>query len=185
MAGPLTKQQTWVVWGVLFLFMLLFSAANGWLSLTRHNLFNSTGFDLAINEQIVWNTLNGRFFASSVEVDNSFADHFRPMLLALVPFYALFQSPKTLLVIQTLVLASAAVPVYLLAKFKLENHAWALIMAAVYLLYPALGFVARFDFHIEIFVIPALIAAFYMMERGRWNAASLFLIVPLLSLIHI
>ena len=48
------------------------------------------------------------------------------------------------------------------------------------MLYPAVGFVARFDFHIEVFVIPALIAAFYMMEKGRWTAASLFLIFPLL-----
>ena len=93
----------------IILFVLMCAAAIlwGWLGFTRHNLFNSTGFDLAINEQIVWNTLNGRFFASSVEVDNSFADHFRPMLLALVPFYAIFQTPKTLIAVQALVLASA------------------------------------------------------------------------------
>ncbi len=165
---------------LLVVFMTFFFVVTSWLSLTRHDLFNSTGFDLAIQEQIVWNTLNGRFFASSVEVNNSFADHFRPMLLALVPVYAVFQTPKTLLIIQSLVLASAAIPIYLLAKLKLEYDYLALAMGSVYLLYPALGYVARFDFHVEIFVIPAFITAFYMMERGRWNAASLFLIVPLL-----
>lgn len=169
-----------VVWGAVGVGVLAFAIAYGWMSITRHNLFNSTGYDLAINEQIVWNTLNGRFFASSVEVDNSFADHFRPMLIFLVPFYAIFQTPKTLLVIQVLVLASGAIPLYFLTNFKLQNQKVALALAAVYLLYPPLGFIARFDFHIEVFVIPAFIAAFYMMETGRWNWASFFLVIPLL-----
>ncbi len=165
----------------LVLMMVLFVAVMSWLGFTRHDLFNSTGFDLAINEQIVWNTMNGRFFASSVEVDNSFADHFRPLLGALVPFYALFQTPKTLLVMQALALASAAIPLYLLAQHKLQNRWLALTFAAVYLAYPALGYIARFDFHIEVFAIPAFIAAFYMLETGRWTAASWFLIIPLLT----
>ena len=169
-----------VSWGVLGVGMLVFAIAYGWMSMTRHNMFNSTGYDLAINEQIVWNTLNGRFFASSVEVDNSFADHFRPMLIFLVPIYAIFQTPKTLLIVQVLILASGAIPLYLLADFKLKNSNVALALAAVYLLYPPLGFIARFDFHIEVFVIPAFIAAFYMMETGRWSWASFFLVIPLL-----
>lgn len=168
------------VWGILFAGMVIFAVAYGWMSMTRHNLFNSTGYDLAINEQIVWNTLNGRFFASSVEVDNSFADHFRPMLIFLVPIYAIFQTPKTLLAVQVLVLASGAIPLYLLANFKLQKQKIALALAAVYLLYPPLGFIARFDFHIEVFVIPTFIAAFYMMETGRWNWASFFMVIPLL-----
>ncbi|MEM8859556.1 MAG: DUF2079 domain-containing protein [Chloroflexota bacterium] len=179
--GAEAKWFDWrVVWGSLFAGMLVFAIAYGWMSLTRHNLFNSTGYDLAINEQIVWNTLNGRFFASSVEVDNSFADHFRPMLIFLVPIYAIFQTPKTLLLVQVLVLASGAIPLYFLANLKLQNQKVALALAAVYLLYPPLGFIARFDFHIEVFVIPAFIAAFYMMETGRWNWASFFLVIPLL-----
>lgn len=167
----------------ILLVLCLIAAIVGmvWLSFTRHERFNSTGFDLAINEQIVWNTLNGRPFASSVEVDNSFADHFRPLLAIIVPFYALFQTPKTLLVIQAVVLASAAIPIYALGNLKLKNRWLALVFAAVYLIYPAVGFTARFDFHIEVFVIPAFIAAFYMMETDRWIAASLFLLIPLLS----
>ncbi|MFK7802987.1 MAG: DUF2079 domain-containing protein, partial [Anaerolineae bacterium] len=172
--------KAWAIVGVLAVAVTLFVAGYMWLSLSRHSLFNSTGYDLAINEQIVWNTLNGRFFASSVEVDNSFADHFRPMLLFLVPFYALWQTPRTLLIIQVLVLASATIPIYYLAKLKLQDDVVAAALAIVYLLYPAIGFIARFDFHIEIFVIPAFIAAFYMMETGRWSLASFFLFIPLL-----
>lgn len=157
-----------------------FIVAYGWLSVTRHQRFNSTGYDLAINEQIVWNTVHGRFFASSIEVDNSFADHFRPFLLALVPFYALFPSPITLLILQTIGLGLGAVPVYLLAKEKLNGTWLPLVLTAVYLLYPATGYIARFDFHVEAFAIPAFLWAFYALERKRWGWATFWLIIPLL-----
>jgi len=160
--------------------LLLFILAYSWLSVTRHQRFNSTGFDLAINEQILWNTLNGRFFASSLEVGNSFADHFRPFLLAVLPFYALFQQTETLLIIQVIILASAAIPIYLLANDKLQDRLISLSLAAVYLLYPAVGYISRFDFHIEVFAIPAFIAAFLAMERKHWAWATIWLLIPLL-----
>ena len=82
-AGRLAQSARRAGWPAFILAaaMLLFAVAYGWLAITRHLRFNSTGFDLAINEQIVWNTLNGRFFAASLEVNNSFADPFRPLLL--------------------------------------------------------------------------------------------------------
>jgi len=165
---------------LLVVLVVAFVAAYGWLSIVRHQRFNSTGYDLAINEQIVWNTLHGRFFASSLEVDNSFADHFRPFLLVLLPPYALFPSPVTLLVLQVLGLALGAIPLYRLAQHKLSSPTVALAVVASYLLYPAVGFTGRFDFHIEVFAIPAFIAAFYALERGRWKQTSFWLVIPLL-----
>jgi uncharacterized membrane protein len=165
---------------LLAVLIIAFVAGYGWLSLTRHQRFNSTGYDLAINEQIVWNTLHGRFFASSLEVDNSFADHFRPFLAFLIPIYAAFPSPSTLLIVQTVALAASALPLYLLARDKLADPSVSLAIVGAYLLYPALGFIARFDFHIEALAIPALIAAFLAMERDRWGWASFWLLIPLL-----
>ncbi|MFN2272345.1 MAG: DUF2079 domain-containing protein, partial [Anaerolineae bacterium] len=84
----------------LVLLILAHVAAYGWLAIQRHERFNSTGFDLAIKEQVIWNTLHGRFFASSPEVENAFADHFQPVMLALIPLYVLIPSPKLLLWVQ-------------------------------------------------------------------------------------
>ena len=170
----------WAVSLVLVGLILVFVIGYSWLAIRRHQNFNSTGYDLAINEQIVWNTLNGRFFASSLEVDNSFADHFRPFLLAMMPFYAVSPRPETLLVLQTIGLALGAIPLYFLAKEQWESKVAALGITAVYLLFPALGYMARFDFHIEIFAIPAFLAAFYMLTHERWGWATFWLIVPLL-----
>ncbi|MEJ2150391.1 MAG: DUF2079 domain-containing protein, partial [Chloroflexota bacterium] len=85
---------------VLILLILAHVAAYGWLATQRHARFNSTGYDLAIKEQVIWNTLHGRFFASSVEVENAFADHFQPVMLALLPLYAIIPSPELLLWVQ-------------------------------------------------------------------------------------
>jgi len=170
----------WMVVLVLGLLLIIFVGAYSWLAISRHQAFNSTGYDLAINEQIIWNTLNGRFFASSLEVDNSFADHFRPFLMAMMPFYAIAPHPETLLVLQTIGLALGAIPLYFLAKEQWGNQLAALGITAVYLSFPALGYMARFDFHIEVFAIPAFLAAFYMLTHERWGLATFWLIVTLL-----
>jgi len=166
---------------LLALLILAHVAAYGWLATQRHERFNSTGFDLAIKEQVVWNTLHGRFFASSPEVENAFADHFQPVMLALIPLYVLFPSPKLLLWVQVVGLAAGAIPLYRLAQRRLNSPWPALAVAAAYLLYPAIGFTERFDFHPEALAIPAFIAAFEALDRDDLKAASLWLLVPLLS----
>jgi uncharacterized membrane protein len=165
----------------LLLLILGHVTAYGWLVTQRHDRFNSTGYDLAIKEQVVWNTLHGRFFASSVEVENAFADHFQPVMLALIPLYALFPSPKLLLWVQVIGLAAGAIPLYRLARRRLDSPWLALAAAAAYLLYPAIGFIARFDFHPEALAIPAFVAAFEAFDRDDLRATSLWLLVPLLS----
>ncbi|MDY7077664.1 MAG: DUF2079 domain-containing protein, partial [Chloroflexota bacterium] len=134
-----------------------------------------------IKEQVVWNTVHGRFFASSVEVENAFADHFQPLMLALVPLYALFPGPELLLWIQALGLAAGAIPLYRTARRCLDSAGLALAIAAAYLLYPAIGFTNRFDFHPEALAIPAFLFAFDALDRADVKAASLWLLVPLLS----
>jgi uncharacterized membrane protein len=158
-----------------------FVVAYGWLSVERHHRFASTGYDLAINEQVVWNTVHGRFFATSVEVDNRFADHFQPLMLGLVPLYALFPRTELLLLLQVCAVAAAAIPLYRLARRRLGDARLALSTVAAYLMYPAVGFVVRFDFHLEAIAIAALIAAFDALDRGHLRSASIWLLLPLLS----
>jgi uncharacterized membrane protein len=159
---------------------LVFATATGAMAVIRHLRFNSTAYDLAIHEQVFWNTLHGHPFATSLEVDNYLADHFSPFLLVPMLPYALYQSPLTLVVLQAVVLGLGAIPVFRLARRKLSSDLLASALTIAYLLYPALGFLARFDFHAEIFAVPAFLAAFDAMDRDRWNTATLWLSVPLL-----
>jgi uncharacterized membrane protein len=165
----------------LVLLVASYMAAYGWLSLERHNRFNSTGFDLAIKEQVIWNTSQGRFFASSPEVDNAFADHFQPVMLTLLPLYVLVPSPEVLLWVQTIGLALGAVPLFRLAQRRLNSSGVALVVAAAYLLFPAVGFINRFDFHPEALAVTAFLFAFESLDRGDLIATSVWLVVPLLG----
>lgn len=165
---------------VPILLALVFATAYGTMAVIRHLRFNSTAYDLAIHEQAIWSTLHGRPFATSLEVDNLLADHFSPFLLVPMLPYAVYQSPLTLVVVQALVLGLGAIPLFHLARRRLSSDLLASALALAYLLYPALGFMARFDFHIEVFAIPAFIAAFDAMDQDRWRTASIWLVIPLL-----
>jgi uncharacterized membrane protein len=166
---------------VLLLCVVGSVVAYGWLANERHNRFNSTGFDLGVKEQVIWNTVHGRFFASSPEVDNAFADHFQPLMLILVPLYVLFPSPRLLIWVQAVGLAAGAVPLFRLAQRRLNSAGLSLALAAAYLLCPTIGFISRFDFHPEALAIAAFLFAFDALDRDALIAVSLWLLVPLMG----
>jgi uncharacterized membrane protein len=56
------------------------------LHFNRHYYFHS-GMDLGNQDQVVWNTAQGRPFARSIEVTNDLGDHIRPYLVLLSPIY--------------------------------------------------------------------------------------------------
>jgi uncharacterized membrane protein len=134
-----------------------------------------------------WNTSQGRLFAGSVEVDNYLGDHVSPIILPLAPLYWLWPDERLLLLLQAAALAVGAWPLALLAHRRLLLH-WpqgahlaALLLAAIYLTYPALGFVSRFEFHEEVFAVPLLLAAFWALEARRLGTMSLALALALLT----
>ncbi|MBE2234942.1 MAG: DUF2079 domain-containing protein [Anaerolinea sp.] len=156
-------------------------------SIARHNAFNSKAYDLGLHAQVWWNTGHGRLFAGSVEVDNYLGDHISPIILPLAPLYRLWPDARLLLLLQSGALAVGAWPLALLARRRLLPH-WpqgahlaALLLAAIYLSYPALGFVNRFEFHEEVFAIPLLLLAFWALEARRLGAMSLALGLALLT----
>jgi uncharacterized membrane protein len=95
------------------------------------------GFDLALIQQVLWNTLNGRPFetlAYDFTTNILGTDSFL-VLLVLLPLYALWPEPHALLIGQTLIVGTSAIPVYLLARDILKQRWAALAFATVYLLY--------------------------------------------------
>src|SRR5215210_6171269 len=84
------------------------------------------GFDLGIHEQVLWNTAHGRIAATSAFADTEsyLGIDIIPTELLLAPIYALAPSVYTMLLLKTLVLASGAVPVFLLVRDRFQS-AWA------------------------------------------------------------
>lgn len=174
---PQWKRTDWLLGTAV----LVWTAVLAVYAILRYQRLNATAYDLAIQSQVIWNTGNGRFFASSLEVNNYLGDHVQPILLLIAPLYRLLPYPELLLVIQSAILCVGAIPVYRLARRHLQQERLALLFGLVFLLYPMLGFMNRFDFHLVTFAIPTLLFAFDAWDEGRLWAANLFLLLALFS----
>jgi uncharacterized membrane protein len=158
----------------------------GALALVRHWSFHSTASDLAVFDQVLWNTINGRFMESTLSLarcvpHSFFGDHFSPALLLILPLYAVFPRPETLLIVQTVALAVGAWPIYLLARRSLPLGLQRLVWVAAYLLSAHLSFVALYDFHeITLAVAPLGFAMFFLATR-RTVPLVLSLLIAMLA----
>ncbi|MFZ2360795.1 MAG: DUF2079 domain-containing protein, partial [Anaerolineae bacterium] len=169
-------------------FVLLMAAAYALfmsaVTVARHNTFGTYAFDLGIHTQALASIARRGYPLVTLygpQPVNQFGDHFAPIFYLLTPLAALFDDARALLVLQTLLLASAAVPVYLLARSKLASQALAVALAAAYLLFPALHGVNTFDFHEIALVVPLLLWSLYFLETGRFRLFGLFLALALFT----
>ena len=151
--------------------VLGYVVAFGSLSLIRHWAFHSTALDLGVFDQVLWNTVHGRFMESTLSLERCdphsfFLDHFSPALLLIVPFYAVVQRPETLIVFQTAALALGAWPVYLLARRYLPRGGERLVWVAAYVLSAPLAWITFYDFHeITLAVLPLGLAMYFLATR--------------------
>jgi uncharacterized membrane protein len=158
----------------------------GALALIRHWSFHSTASDLAVFDQVLWNTIHGRFMESTLSLarcdpHSFFGDHFSPALLAILPVYVVFPRPETLIVVQTVALAIGVWPVYLLARRFLSSTWQRLVWVAAYLLSASLSFVALYDFHEITLAVAPLGFAMYFLATRRTVPMILSLLVALLA----
>lgn len=154
------------------------------VTLARHNTFGTYAFDLGIHTQALATIARRGYPLVTLygpEAVNQFGDHFAPIFYLLTPLSVSFGDARALLVVQTLLLASGAAPVYLLARSKLAREALAVALAAAYLLFPALHGVNTFDFHEIALVVPLLLWSLYCLETGRFRLFGLFLALALFT----
>ncbi len=171
-----------IVLAVALLAGILFGA----LALVRHWTFHSTASDLAVFDQVLWNTINGRFMESTLSLarcdpHSFFGDHFSPALLLILPVYVLFPRPETLIAVQTIALALGLWPVYLLARHYLASTGQRLLWVAAYVLSAPLSFVALYDFHEITLAVAPLGFAMYFLATRRMLPMILSLLVALLA----
>jgi uncharacterized membrane protein len=174
--------------GVMVGLYLIFFLA---LTLTSHAAFRTSALDLGIYDQVVWNTAHGRILEYSAEPSHGssfLATHLQPILILLAPLYWVWSDVRGLIILQTLVIAASAVPVYLLASWQLRSGWAALAMVFAYLMFPALQAVNGFVFHPESFEPLLLLSAVVLFEvtrnrlKIRWlsgRKASVLLVVAL------
>jgi uncharacterized membrane protein len=174
-----------------------------WLSFARHATFNTHALDLGYTVNTIWNTAHGRpFYFSTYQqagfeldiplqeirrVDNLLAYHVEPLLGPVALLYRLWEDPRSLLLLQTAVIALGALPVYGLARLRLGELSSssgcvyiALAFPLIYLLAPPLEAANLSDFHAVAMSPTFLLAAFYFLERKRPVWVVLFAFLALL-----
>lgn len=154
---------------VFFTLATAYTVVFSTLSVLRHLSFNTDGYDMAIFDQAVWNSLRGRLLETSVlpDVTVLLGQRFSPILLAFVPLYSVWSNPITLMVAQTLAIALGAFPIYWFARGRLGSLP-ALGVALAYFLSPALEGVNLFEFHEIALSIPLFSFATFFMLRKRY-----------------
>jgi len=145
-----------------------------------HDGLGTSAYDFGLYDQGVW--LLSRFQAPFVTLmgRNLFGDHSSFILLTVVPLYWVFPGAGTLLFVQSLVIALGAVPVFMLARRLLEREPVALVLAACYLLHPAVGWTNRENFHPDSFLGVFLGFAIWAALDRRWRMYALFVALALL-----
>jgi len=163
--NSISRQTTKVFFILLF---LGYVSVFGGLSILRHISLHSGGFDLGIFDQNIWNSLHGRLFQASIAAKSpiTLGQHFSPILLALVPLYAVWANPITLLVLQTLALGIAGIPLFWYTRQKL-GRVFAIVMVGAFYLSPALQSINLWEFHEIALVTPMMaFALFFLMNRS-------------------
>lgn len=153
--------------------MALYTAYFSYYTILNHYSFHTYAYDLGIYMQSLWTTLHGDgLFYTALWEGSRWGSHFEPIMLFILPLYAIFPRAETLLILQSLVLALGALPIYWIARDELGGKA-GVAFAALYLLYPALHGVNHFDFHGSALAITPLLFSFYMFrnKRYKWGMA--------------
>lgn len=155
--------------------------------LLRFYTFRTHAFDLGIFNQAFSTALQGKLFYETPDLyavpSGIFLGvHFNLLMFMLLPLYALFPYPQTLLILQTGIVALGSVPVYLIARRILETERIAVVMALIFLVNPSILNLNLYDFHLEAFLPFFLGMFFYCYLITNWRGYTLFLALSLITI---
>ena len=158
-----------VLWIVVF----------GTLVWRRHELYGTIDFDLGIHDQSIWQLAHGHWF-TTVRGLPIFGHHATFGYFLLVPFYWLGAGPQFIDLLQVVVLALGAIPIFVLARDRLTSQWAALVPALVWLLQPSVQWFAWETFHPEVIAIVAVLCAYLAAERNRIGAYWVFVFLAII-----
>lgn len=163
--------------GLILVYVFVFSV----FTIGRYERYNATGWDLGIFTQLTWNAAHGRPLQNTIaEQNNMLGVHAPYITVVLAPLFWLWPDPRMLLIVQSILMGIGAWPIARLARRHFPEWWIPPIFAAIWLLYPCVGFINRWDFH-EIAPVAAFLAfAFEAADRRAWPQVDLWLMLSIL-----
>jgi len=145
-----------LIWASIFTWIIVV----GRLVVHRHNAYATFDFDLGIHDQSLWLLANGKWFNTVCGLP-VFGHHAMFMYYFLVPLVWLGGGPNLWNMLQVIALASAAYPVFLIARHRLKSEASALAFGVAWLLLPTTAYLAWETFHPETMAMPFLLMGYH------------------------
>lgn len=164
-------------------FALVFFAFVSLWTVCRALAYRTPSYDFGIFSQMFHQMRTTGLPTTTLERDgllSHFKVHVSPIYYLLLPFYCICPKPATLQVLQAALLASAAIPLWLLAKKHGFSPILRALLCLLLFLYPAYSGGAAYDLHENAFLTPLLLWLFYAIDCGSGWRTGLFAALTLL-----
>jgi len=162
---------------LLALAVLLYAAYFSHLTLLRYHAFEARALDMGNLNQTIWNTAHGDWFRltnQESDLTNRLGYHVEPILLPIALLYRIHPTPELLLVLQAVVVALGAIPLFALARRRGLGDWLGLVLALAFLLNPTMQAANWLEFHPVTLTPTLLMTAFYFLIAGRTGWFALF-----------
>lgn len=159
--------------------MVAYGCIFSYLTVVRYAAYESRALDMGNLNQAIWNTAHGNWFhlTNQPGTVNRLSLHVEPILVPISWLYLLYPAPPLLLVLQAVMVALGAIPLFALARYKFGNEWVALAFALVYLLNPTIQAANWLEFHPITLAPTFLLAAFYYLVTDRPGRFALFAVL--------
>lgn len=124
-------------------------------------------------------------FTQSFGTYSRLSGHAEAIYFLLAPLYTLWPDPRLLLIIQSVLYALGALPVYRITLRQTTDQVCALGMALIYLFYPVAQTAVLFDFHGDTLAMPLLLFALDALDARIWRRYALFIALALLCKVYV
>ncbi|HXS15388.1 MAG TPA: DUF2079 domain-containing protein, partial [Candidatus Saccharimonadales bacterium] len=172
-----THKYTIILTFSILFYVVYFTTA----SFLRYSNYYTGRFDLGNMDQTVWNSAHGRIFQltnpDGTNIISRLSVHADFILVLLAPLYCIWQDPRMLLLIQTVVLSLGAIFVYKIGQKVLKHNALSLTLAVLFLLNPGVNHSNLYDFHAVTLATTFLLGAwYYLLENKVWPFVLLLIL---------
>ena len=158
------------VWAIASSVLIFFLCSS-----LRHALFQSTGFDLGIYDQVVYLISQGLPPISSFLGFHHLGNHAAWAIYPLALLYKIYPTVYWLFLVQAIALTLGVLPIWILSRLAGLKENQAIAMAVAYLLYPVIFNTNLFDFHPEVMALPAILGAILAAKLNKplWFCAAI------------
>jgi uncharacterized membrane protein len=163
---------------------LAYAAYMSFFTVLRHRHFQTMSNDLGQYDNFFWNALHGRPFQSNpLFVGGAWSalrSHAEFSMYALLPFYALHPRAETLLVLQSVLVGTAGIPIYGFAR-RHTSRLPALVLCLAYLCYAPLHGANLYDLHFQPIGAAFALWALYLLDARKIKAGCVAVVLALAS----